>query len=309
MLWTIIRITKKLIDHEKCCLLRKSMSSFLKGMLLLFVLLLWRFARNFKYHDVTVHFGRAFGAILSNAVHEYAVMLHNPSDPQNIKDWQHMLDFIHKKNYRVDKKLSYEDALVVYPVNDHGAPTKSRPVIIAYRNTDAENASGNRWRDIMSDASVAMGFFDSTPRVRAAIYIYWLVRKSYIGFGIALTGHSLGGSVADEVARAVATDPAFVRLQTFDKGMGLQGMRKGLWDHVSCRLDARDPYCVRAIHERAENDVVSGILGGAWAHNVITRPVGQKNGLGHKQMEHALDIGSLLSTRDRERIASTQSAW
>ena len=31
--------------------------------------------------------------------------------------------------------------------------------------------------------------------------------------------------------------------------------------------------------------------------------------ISHKQMERALDIGSLLSTRDRARIASTQSAW
>jgi hypothetical protein len=92
-------------------------------------------------------------------------------------------------NYNFIKEFSSPDRSVY----QH---TPSGHVIISFRGTDTKN-----WRDLTTDALLAMGETERSHRVANADKVTQKVIKKYGKKNVSLTGHSLGGSQALYVSR------------------------------------------------------------------------------------------------------------
>ena len=201
------------------------------------------------------HNNQTIGAVFAKGAYINANKL-NKKDNDAMYNTQWLNGKIKAAGYTIDAQKSFQDATVFVP----SAPQKA--VVIAYRGTDFGNNAGSQNRDFGMDAIISMGNFANSTRVNKAVDLYYSVRKKYPKRLISLTGHSLGGSIADNVARRVhaAKDPAFYQLQTFDKGVGAQGLGQALEDHIFDRG--------RVAHERIKTDLVSVV--GKHGKNVTT---------------------------------------
>lgn len=113
---------------------------------------------------------------------------------QNIKAKQELL----KKHdpsgtWKLDDKLTTRDATVF-------KSTKTGEVVVAVRGTDL-NAKDTRWRDIASDVGIALGVSKFGRRNSSIRKLVKQVESKYNKKPV-LTGHSLGGRVAADVARS-----------------------------------------------------------------------------------------------------------
>lgn len=201
------------------------------------------------------HNNQTIGAVFAKGAYVNANRL-NKKDNDDTYNTKWLSSKIKAAGYTIDGQKSFQDATVFVP------STSKKAVVIAYRGTDFGNNAGSQNRDFGMDAIISMGNFSNSTRVNKAVDLYYDVRHKYPRHLISLTGHSLGGSIADNVARRVhaAKDPAFYQLQTFDKGVGLQGVGQSLEDHVFDRG--------RVAHERIKTDLVSVV--GKYGKNVTT---------------------------------------
>ena len=116
--------------------------------------------------------------------------------------------------------LSNDDAAIY-------ASEKLGLVYIAYRGTDVHD-SNRRWKDLAADAWIATGLRNQSARFKAAKALFDEVRWRYKGYDIIVTGHSLGGAMADYVSVTRGVYPI-----TFNEGRGImhemsrRGSRRG----------------------------------------------------------------------------------
>lgn len=70
---------------------------------------------------------------------------------------------------------------------------ETKEVVISYRGTNPKNV-----RDLGNDLAIATGF--GSPRGKAATQFAQDVMKQNPGYKVTVTGHSLGGTIAEQVA-------------------------------------------------------------------------------------------------------------
>jgi len=216
------------------------MKLLLMSMLLIYIIVVFR----------KVHRNRTIGAIFSKGAYIYAAHT-NGNDKGPNADPDYNLAWLKSKTtgYTIDESLSFQDATVYVP------PSSNQAIVIAYRGTDFDNYSGNAARDLATDAIITAGNFSTSSRVNDAVDLYYRVRSRYPYQLISITGHSLGGSIADNVARRVhrSNDPAFYQLQTFNKGSGAEALGQAIDSGLLNRNAAGD----RVAYERMNTDLVS----------------------------------------------------
>jgi dienelactone hydrolase len=143
---------------------------------------------------------------------------------QHINSLQNLSQIAYKKghgersaqlhpHYTYDEQLSDDDTVVAHHRYN---PNES---IIAFRGTDPHTWSRAK-RDIPADIRLGMGNTSSDRFVQARRKIQDFHRQ-HPGRHITLTGHSLGGTIAEEIGRENHIDSA-----VFNPGRQLVGKRK-----------------------------------------------------------------------------------
>ena len=82
-------------------------------------------------------------------------------------------------------------------------------IIMSFRGTDNKNLLGMRYEDLMTDYQLAIGRLRSTDRFQEAVEMLEKVMKKYGKNKISLSGHSLGGAIADYLSYTYKI-PAFI---------------------------------------------------------------------------------------------------
>ena len=90
------------------------------------------------------------------------------------------------EGFDIDRELSNQNRTVY---------TKDGKAIISYRGTDVKNP-WNRWKDLGTDALIALGLQDEGSRFKNAEKYAKDTIQKYGAGNVELTGHSLGGSQA-----------------------------------------------------------------------------------------------------------------
>lgn len=105
--------------------------------------------------------------------------------------------------YRLVDHLSGDEHVVYRNDND-------RHTVISYRGTDPTKIG-----DLVADAHIATGYEGLSPRFRRALETYNKVSNQMKGDNFTLTGHSLGGALANWVSDQTGTHAT-----TFNPGVG-----------------------------------------------------------------------------------------
>lgn len=92
------------------------------------------------------------------------------------------------EGYEIDAGYSGRDHILA--VNH-----SKRHAVLAWRGTDLKNQA-NKWRDLGTDAALALGYKRWTTRFRSAVKVAKKVSNQYADYALAFTGHSLAGSLA-----------------------------------------------------------------------------------------------------------------
>ena len=74
---------------------------------------------------------------------------------------------------------------------------KSKKIIISFRGTDSKNKTGLLYDDLLTDIFLGFGLLRTTKRFVESKNILEKAIKKYGKKNITLTGHSLGGAIAD----------------------------------------------------------------------------------------------------------------
>lgn len=142
-------------------------------------------------------------------------------------------------DYKYDPKLSTrEHAIFTNPT--------SHKTVIAYRGTDFSDKK--RWhKDLKSDLMIGMGMQGLDPRHRQANRTYDKVKKAMPGYEVSVTGHSLGGSLANHVAKNRKSSDKAV---AFSRGSGPMDLLKKKSNKV---LDVSNRYDPISMFARLQN--------------------------------------------------------
>lgn len=157
----------------------------------------------------------------------------------NLADEAYELDRKENMNdYVLDKELS-DKRTAVYTNN------KLKDTIISYRGTTAD------WKDIGSDVAVGLGLSQYVdPRFSEAVNIYDKVYAKYPKNKINLTGHSLGGTLAEHVNNERVISGKVVN---FNPGRGIGGLvNKGM-----CLAGNNKRACKNVETFRSKTDIIS----------------------------------------------------
>lgn len=187
------------------------------------------------------------------------------------------------KKYNTDYKFHPTLSTREHAVFTH--PSKHRAVI-AYRGTDM--ADKKRWhKDVRSDFLIATGLQNLDPRHRQAHRHLQKVKSTLKGYDIDVTGHSLGGSVANYVTKK---NPDVVKKSiAFSRGTGpMELLQKksnrtidvsNKYDPISmfARLQGGKQYVNK---NKSKSWGVSGLLN----HNIEATTRNQNLGSQHKIM-------------------------
>lgn len=101
-------------------------------------------------------------------------------------------------DWRQDEKLSTPDVSVL--VNP-----KTKEVVTSFVGTRIDNKT-QKWRDLRSDAGILFGTSRAGKRTAEAEKVALEVAEKYAGFDHTLTGHSLGGRIAENVSKETGID-------------------------------------------------------------------------------------------------------
>ena len=144
-------------------------------------------------------------------------------------------------------------------------------IVCAVRGTDISNESGNRASDLMEDALIGVGVSRFGPRTRSVRALLSDVKKKYRPPFVSLTGHSLGGKIATNIAMEEDTfasvynmgsspvDPVVGKVQEV---LGLD--KKNVvhytyeWDAASASARVLDNYANTVVMDRKSLNPISG---------------------------------------------------
>ncbi len=106
------------------------------------------------------------------------------------------------RDYYILRQFTNRDVTTFYDfINDK--------VVVSFRGTDNKNVLGMRYEDLMTDYQLAIGRLRLTDRFQEAKDMLEKVMAKYDKDKITLTGHSLGGAIADYLSDIYKL-PAFI---------------------------------------------------------------------------------------------------
>lgn len=150
--------------------------------------------------------------------------------------------------YTLDKELS-DDKSKVYTKEDTKEEPKEEPkeeeAILAIRGTASLS-------DVLPDVALIQGILTSTSRYKKEQDKLVRMMHKYKGFKFVVTGHSLGGSIALELAKKYKNVEAYI----FNTGASHWSLAYSLADKLKCKISGK--YCRKNIHSfRVLGDPIS----------------------------------------------------
>jgi hypothetical protein len=133
---------------------------------------------------------------------------------------------------------------------------KTEPrIILAFRGTVVSLKDlKSTLKDIRSDLAITTGLTDKNKRFKEAQAVYRRVEAKYPSHKIQVTGHSLGGSLAQTVVRKENVEGV-----VFNPGQGAGGLKKKVEE--DCGGAEKKDYCDKLTTHKIEGDPVSAIAG------------------------------------------------
>jgi hypothetical protein len=187
----------------------------------------------YKHEDHTVDIGDKdamdFYAHLSQASYE--------GDDADAKDQyleQHIGD-----GWKMDGEMSNQDRSVFVKPKSDG---EGYNVVMANRGTDIANRTGNRMRNLMTDASIFFGAEPRSQRFKKANTDFLKTREKYgTDSNYSVSGHSLGGAVSLYLNRRYG-----VESHVQNPGASFSHMAKGAITKAMCWFNPNHADCKAA---------------------------------------------------------------
>lgn len=119
-----------------------------------------------------------------------------------LAETSYMRNKIDKERYLIKNKI--EDYFLDHELTDkyhsiYFNPDK-KETVLSIRGTDIHNKQKGKTEDLITDAFLLFGLEHMTPRYKKSVKKLDEVRETYNDHDIVLTGHSLGGTIAREIA-------------------------------------------------------------------------------------------------------------
>jgi len=141
--------------------------------------------------------------------------------------------------WKVDEELSNMDRSVFYKPKTDG---EGNNVVMANRGTDAKNRTGNRMRNMMTDASIFFGAEPRSQRFKKANTDFLAMREKYgSDSNYSVSGHSLGGSQSLYLNRRYG-----VEAHSLNPGASFSHMAKGAVQKAMCWWNPNNSDCKSA---------------------------------------------------------------
>lgn len=123
----------------------------------------------------------------------------------------------------------------------HGIWSKNNKAVVGIRGTDFKDA-----KDLADDVAIGIGALKLTPRYRRAKRWVKKAIKKYGKSNVEVSGHSLGGKIAKELAKEFG-----IRGSTFNAGASVSDAASSILDRTACKVNKKGKRCQRA--KKVEN--------------------------------------------------------
>ena len=163
------------------------------------------------------------------------------------------------EGYTIDSSLSNRNRTTL--VNN-----ETGRAVMSFRGTDLKSKQ-NKWKDLGSDALLAVGLQELSSRFRNAKKATKEAIDKYGSDNVELVGHSLGGSQA-----LYANSKYKVRTTALNPGVSPANARKGMLDKLGDALFKRKVNRNAVVYHTGAQDVISALSPLVNARVVTVRP-------------------------------------